>query len=222
MRAASLRTAMTAAWRASLVHTLQSHAEQAHVPTPTPPADWAAPALDFGAYFDLCLASLDTQSSRAKAVGEVACHWLQRRFSGKKTTPVQHSELQVSRQQPLVLNPIDMRFDSPLCDEASAMDNVFHAAFVSAREVWALRRAVAHTGRLAGNEVDPQRTGFQERLRMSEYAFWACDKQIANGAELSPLGATVLRESRNHVLSLAAGDRSFAAFDQHPTELLAC
>lgn len=346
MRAVSLRTAMTGAWRASLARALQSHTEQVDVPAPTLPADWAASALDFGAYFDICLASLDTQSSQAKAVGEVACHWLQRRFSKKKTPPVRHSDLQVStlselffsaverarfqrwldadpqrplamggigpsrlicatrelsqawfalgdvapqlrdeiaiispevilvrsgemasmrfdsvssfclwgcmalnteahfsrwdyfsslvresahsllfafaRQQPLVLNPIDMRLDSPLCDEASAMDHVFHAAFVSARDVWALRRAVAHTGRLAGDDLDPQRTGLLQRLRTSEDAFWACDEQIASGAELSPLGAAILRESRNHVLSLAAGDRSCAAFDRHPTELLTC
>ena len=79
-RAAALRAAMTASWSESMVRALGAHPEQASLPMVSSLADWAASALDFGVYFDLCLASIDAQSSEAKAVGQAAIRWLHYRF----------------------------------------------------------------------------------------------------------------------------------------------
>jgi HEXXH motif-containing protein len=345
-RAAALRAAMTASWSESMVRVLGSHPEQASLPMVASLAGWAASALDFGVYFDLCLASIDDQSSEAKAVGQAAIRWLQHRFLEEKSARGRHTELQVStlselfyigvdrarflrwldtdsqrslaiggigpsrlicatrelyeawfalgdvapqlreeiaiispevllvrsdeeastrfdsvssfclwgcmalntdthfnswdyfgslvngsahnllfafaRQQPLVLNPNDQRSNSPLRDDQRPIDTVFHAAFASAREVWALKRALTHSGRLPGDDMDPRRTGLLERLRTSAGVFWRCDEQLARVAKLSPLGENILQESRDHVLSSAAVVPPLADFDQHATDLMKC
>lgn len=327
-RADSLREAMGASWRQSLTRSLQTRPGQASFPTATPPAGWAPSALDFGAYFDLCLVVPDGEPARLEPVGEVAFRWLQQRFAKPAPTkqsgpPPLETELKVTtlselfyssaeiarferwldmdaerplalegigasrlmvstrelrlawqtlgavtpalrdeiaiispevvlarsgeaegggfdgvssfclwgcmvlntgthhdswdyfcglmhesahnllfalaRNEPLVLNPIEALFDSPLRDEPRPMDGIFHAAFVSAREVYALRHAVAHTGELPGDSLDRQRTGLRERLSVSEAAFWAADKTLQRHGQLSPLGASVLQELRSHM-----------------------
>jgi hypothetical protein len=104
-----------------------------------------------------------------------------------------------ARRQPLVLNPPEERYASPLRSDQRPMDGIFHAAFVSAREIWALRQALTHSGELPSDSVDPARDGLQQRLQTRESAFRACDAQLTRWGQLSDLGAAIIKECRDHI-----------------------
>lgn len=86
-----------------------------------------------------------------------------------------HSLLFVfAREQPLALNLTEQRLNSPLPAKQRPRDNVLHAAYGSALERWALRRALAHAARLPDGDLDSRRTacrsGFERAKQLVGFA----------------------------------------------------
>lgn len=101
---------------------------------------------------------------------------------------------------PLVLNDPQLTYQSPLRDEPRPMDGVFHAAFVSAREIWALRRLLPLIqGREYLLDSSVNEMGVRHAISKSEDAFNACHEVIMQSAQLTPLGAAVIGECRAFV-----------------------
>jgi hypothetical protein len=92
----ALREAMTENWRSQLKRQLDERSKQVHFPTATPPTQWFVSGLDYGAFYDLCLAPRVEESVEATLAGEAAFRWLQRRFSGEQPALAPPGELQVS------------------------------------------------------------------------------------------------------------------------------
>lgn len=102
----------------------------------------------------------------------------------------------LARNGPLVLNEPQERYPSPLRQQLRPMDGIFHAAFVSAREVAALRSALA---RLQDGGPGHAYAGLAPYLRQtvadSEQAFEDCLSVLHQHARLSELGGAVLRDT---------------------------
>lgn len=96
-----------------------------------------------------------------------------------------------ARREPLVLNDPQTRYTSPLRDDPRPMDGIFHAAFVSAREAYALQKYLEHPA----SAQDPQAVAALKTQRMeSVEAFWECLAQIDRFGQLTPLGRDILDE----------------------------
>lgn len=103
----------------------------------------------------------------------------------------------IARNEPLVLNDPQERYPSPLREELRPVDGIFHAAFVSAREVLALRKILARLNegsqphRFAG--IAPY---CRQTLADSERSFDDCLSVIQQYGHLSELGRSVLRDAQ--------------------------
>lgn len=98
-----------------------------------------------------------------------------------------------ARSEPLVQNHPDETYSSPVRPDLRPMDGIFHAAFVSAREAYALDRLLSwheKTERLSAREVELAEGFFEDGV----IAFWQCSEILRRDARLTPLGNTILRE----------------------------
>jgi HEXXH motif-containing protein len=102
-----------------------------------------------------------------------------------------------ARTQPLVLNDMDQRYTSPLRQEPRPMDGIFHAAFVSAREAYALDQCIAALEREKVESALCQT--LENELGNSVCAFWDCCEQLEQHGRLSPLGHSILDESKHYM-----------------------
>lgn len=106
----------------------------------------------------------------------------------------------IAREQPLVLNDASERHASALRDDNRPIDGIFHAAFVSAREAYALD---AWLNWQATHPPDTTSTDdvarVEQALERSVLAFWDCCEQLDTHAKLSELGLQVLSETRAYV-----------------------
>lgn len=105
----------------------------------------------------------------------------------------------VAREEPLVLNDPAERYGSPLRQDLRPLDGIFHAAFVSAREAFALDACLrCHEGRAkdADSEVSDM---LEQSLEDSVLAFWDCCDQLQSHARLSALGTAILQDCQNYM-----------------------
>ena len=100
-----------------------------------------------------------------------------------------------ARDEPLVFNDPDTRYQSPLRVDARPMDGIFHAAFVSAREACALDQCLAFLDEQPDAESKALAAIFEAELTSSVCAFWDCCDQISEHGQLSALGQQILDEA---------------------------
>lgn len=100
-----------------------------------------------------------------------------------------------ARDEPLVLNDPEARYQSPLRADARPMDGIFHAAFVSAREACALDQCLAFLDEQPDAESKALGAIFEAQLNCSVCAFWDCCDQISAHGQLSALGQQILDEA---------------------------
>lgn len=102
-------------------------------------------------------------------------------------------------EEPLVLNDLEQRYESPLRDDPRPMDGLFHATFVSARMHWALSRIaesplVEQTqSRLAAEGVLRLRRSFEGGLAV-----------VRRHGELSPTGRALIDGAERYMSAFAA------------------
>jgi HEXXH motif-containing protein len=106
----------------------------------------------------------------------------------------------MARDQPLVLNDASERHPSALREDKRPIDGIFHAAFVSAREAYALNAW------LDWQETQPPEVNtsddwsrMEQALTSSVLAFWDCCEQLDAHAEFSELGQQILSHTRAYV-----------------------
>lgn len=104
----------------------------------------------------------------------------------------------IARDEPLVLNPNDAAFASPVRDDPRPMDGIYHTAFVVAREARALARLLAwHDETGAFSPADEALVA--EKLEASVIAFWQSVEALDKDAVLSDLGRSILDECRDYM-----------------------
>lgn len=100
----------------------------------------------------------------------------------------------IAREQPLVLDDPSDRRASPIRADPRPMDGIFHAAFVSAREVLALDALLCRheaTGCLSADDAAMA----EDLLQISALAFWDSVEAVrGGGAQLTELGDAVLSD----------------------------
>lgn len=97
---------------------------------------------------------------------------------------------------PLVDNPDDELFSSPLRKDARPMDGVFHATYVVARMHQTLTRLVE-----AGVLNDEQMEAARKDLALHRRNFEAGDHVVREGARLTEVGAMAIEAARAHMAS---------------------
>ena len=90
--------------------------------------------------------------------------------------------------EPLVFNPDDELFPSPLRADLRPMDGIFHATFVSARMHWVMTRLAA-SGALSAEEQEAARTA----AASDAVNFRAGHEVVARHGDLSATGAALMR-----------------------------
>lgn len=99
-------------------------------------------------------------------------------------------------KEPLVLNPDDERYPSPLRRDPRPMDGIYHAAYVSARMWWAMDQ-LSRSGLLSPEEKDLAR-----RAADTDRENWKKGLSVIDAhARLSPTGARVLDAARASMAS---------------------
>lgn len=100
----------------------------------------------------------------------------------------------IAREQPLVTDDPSDRRASPIRADLRPMDGIFHAAFVSAREVLALDALLCRheaTGCLSADDA----AVVEDLLQISALAFWDSVEAVrGGGAKLTELGDAVLAD----------------------------
>jgi HEXXH motif-containing protein len=107
----------------------------------------------------------------------------------------------LARDQPLVLNDSSQRYGSPLRDDLRPMDGIFHAAFVSAREAYALDKYLDFLDLQNDAESKACIHKLEPELSASVRAFWDCFDEINENGLLSPLGQEILNDTTAWVSS---------------------
>jgi HEXXH motif-containing protein len=114
----------------------------------------------------------------------------------------------IAREQPLVLDDPSDRRSSPIRADPRPMDGIFHAAFVSAREVLALDALLCRhesTGCLSADDA----AVVEDLLQISALAFWDSVEAVrGGGAQLTGLGDAVLADCEaymNATFAIEAG-----------------
>jgi HEXXH motif-containing protein len=107
----------------------------------------------------------------------------------------------LAREEPLVLNDSSERYGSPLRDDLRPMDGIFHAAFVSAREAYALDKYQDFLDLQSDAESKVLATKIEAELSASVCAFWDCCDEIEQDGLLSPLGQDILKDTTAWVSS---------------------
>lgn len=96
--------------------------------------------------------------------------------------------------EPLVLNPDEELFPSPLRRDLRPMDGIYHATFVSARMCWAMRRLAADRG-LEGEVRAAAEAAAERDVRN----FAAGDSVVAEHGRLSGTGAALMEAARGYM-----------------------
>ena len=109
----------------------------------------------------------------------------------------------IARNEPLVLNDPEERYESPLRQDLRPMDGIFHALFVSAREALAMRGILSHP------DEKKIHFGFQgldayckQTLEDSAQTFNDCLLVIKKHGRLTKLGSAVLIDNVNAMKEL--------------------
>ena len=93
---------------------------------------------------------------------------------------------------PLVLNDPEARYFSPLRQTIRPMDGIYHAAFVSAREVIAAKEVL----NMLGSDIeDDLRSHLEGTVIGSSQAFQDCLVTIKSDGQLSDLGKIILKNT---------------------------
>ncbi len=106
----------------------------------------------------------------------------------------------IARDEPLVLNPNEDLFFSPVRPDLRPMDGIFHAAFVAAREALADSRLLEWDDRTGEMNAD-ERAHIFRNFEGSVIGFWQCVEAMDKDAELSALGQTILDECKDYMTS---------------------
>lgn len=96
--------------------------------------------------------------------------------------------------EPLVLNPDDELFASPLRRDPRPMDGIFHATFVSARMAFAMERLAASPRLSAADRAAAAEAAAQDRRN-----FAAGDAVVRAHGRLSATGAAVIAAARGWI-----------------------
>lgn len=96
--------------------------------------------------------------------------------------------------EPLVLNPDEELFPSPLRRDPRPMDGIYHATFVSARMCWAMRRLAADRG-LEGEVRAAAEAAAERDVR----SFAAGESVVARHGRLSETGAALMEAARGYM-----------------------
>ncbi len=104
-----------------------------------------------------------------------------------------------AREQPLVLNPPEERFGSPLREDLRPLDGIYHAAFVSAREALALEACLQWYETHAPEHGAHDLALLASLLEDSVLAFWDCCAQLQHHGRLAPLGARILHDAQAYM-----------------------
>jgi HEXXH motif-containing protein len=98
---------------------------------------------------------------------------------------------------PLVENPANERYDSPLREDARPMDGVVHAAYVLARMMYCLDRLIA-SGVLARDEADAAMAALRRDRALFDEGLVIIDRS----ARFTPTGAAVFDHARRFVQAI--------------------
>lgn len=105
----------------------------------------------------------------------------------------------LAREEPLVLNETTERAASPIRADPRPIDGVFHAAYVSAREAWALEALLVEHGKL-GTLTATEAEVIDDLLRLSVLAFVDCVEALQSPeVRLTDLGKRVLGDCQRYV-----------------------
>ena len=104
--------------------------------------------------------------------------------------------------EPLIMNPPEQRFHSPLRDAPRSMDGIYHAAIVSARMAHAFRRQLQ-----SGALPSPLSHLARERTAASVDCFQRGLAIIRESGRLSPLAEAILNDAVDLVGGEASGVR---------------
>ena len=105
----------------------------------------------------------------------------------------------MSVDEPLVLNPDEALYPSPLRVDLRPMDGIYHATFVSSRMHWAMQ-ALIDSGQLS----DEQRVAAAEARDADTKNFWAGYKTVAEFGDLTPTGRSIMRAAHTYMEAVAA------------------
>jgi hypothetical protein len=98
-------------------------------------------------------------------------------------------------RSPLVENPSDQVFYSPLRGSYRPMDGIYHAAFVSAREALAAEMSINHPSLEDWNKKHPETVQFLRNMSCSaRNSFDECYLVLQSDAQLTELGQSILGE----------------------------
>ena len=97
-------------------------------------------------------------------------------------------------EEPLVFNPDDELYTSPLRVDQRPMDGIYHATFVSARMAWAMER-LAQSDRLTADE----RKAAADAAAKDRQNFKAGDSVVAEHGRLSATGARIMDAARDYM-----------------------
>lgn len=131
----------------------------------------------------------------------VACHTHWVHYYKKMVHECAHLLLfALAQDEPLLLNDPTETYTSPLREDPRPLDGIYHAAFVSAREAYAIDAYLLHVEAHPAFVVDPQDVALmQAQLEVSVLAFWDCCAQLADHAQLTPLGQQILDEAKQYM-----------------------
>ncbi len=96
--------------------------------------------------------------------------------------------------EPLVLNPDEDLFPSPLRVDLRPMDGIYHATFVSARMHWAMQSLV-HSGILSADDLITAKKACDEDLKN----FWAGYKVVSEYGELTATGKKIMQTAVDYM-----------------------
>ena len=97
----------------------------------------------------------------------------------------------LTQNEPLVHNPDDERFASPLRKDPRPMDGIYHAAFVSARMWWAMDQ-ISRSDLLTSEQKDQAKTAAE-----TDRANWEAGLSVIDAhAQLSATGERILNDAR--------------------------
>jgi HEXXH motif-containing protein len=99
-----------------------------------------------------------------------------------------------SIDEPLVLNPDEDLFPSPLRVDLRPMDGIYHATFVSARMYWAMQSLI-ESRILSSGDLIAAKKARDEDLKN----FWAGYKVVSEHAELSASGKIIMRKAVDYM-----------------------
>lgn len=99
--------------------------------------------------------------------------------------------------EPLVLNPDEDLFPSPLRADLRPMDGIYHATFVSARMHWAMQTLI-DSGMLSGDDLIAAKKARDEDLKN----FWAGYKVLSAHGELTATGEKIMQTAVDYMRQL--------------------